>query len=485
VHQTNIPTLLCDFINPKVAMAVSPPTFDLETWATNYDGALLPFRLGHIAINCPALTRTSLTLAAAAAKHGKDAQLYTRLCRLAGQLGMQELATPDAEWLARTEEANRRETARLEGELRSYKNNMIRESIRMGQEDLAKHILLTGGPAADPQSPIASGYNAAYQAFGKMRDFCTTPAHIAGMTLRLLYTAVLLAVSAAQSRGSPAQHWNSVIANATRLRNVGIKEEEQAKLTPISFATQGLAQLGLGNYREAAQAFMQTPLQYNNLGEVYGVNFGTAVASANDVAIYGGLCALATLSRQELIDNVLGGKFRDFLELEPHMRKAISLYTTAKYQACLSTLQRYYSDWRLDIFLAASTYTLAGTHVDALFARIREKSITAYCSSFTEVNVTSLASTFPPPPTSPTAMEDEIILLIEGGKLDARLDVVNGTLVASTGSRGGKEHMDTAGEIERTLQLRLHKVGVSLAQLEIPRSKQAAPWAEIPVNGYS
>ncbi|KAI7023334.1 hypothetical protein KC355_g1749, partial [Hortaea werneckii] len=126
--------------------ALPPPTFDLETWASNYEGALLPLRLAHIAIHCPALSHQSMTTAVSAAKKGKDVQLYTGLCELAKQLGHSDLATPDAEWVTKQEEGNRRETSRLEGELRGYKNNLIRESIRMGQEDIATHMLVTGGP---------------------------------------------------------------------------------------------------------------------------------------------------------------------------------------------------------------------------------------------------------------------------------------------------------------------------------------------------
>ncbi|MFP3733087.1 hypothetical protein SB690_20215, partial [Bacillus sp. SIMBA_006] len=87
-------------------------------------------------------------------------------------LGYTDLATPDSAWLQKAEEGNKRELARLESELRGYKNNLIRESMRMGQEDLAMHHLLTGGPAPDPENPQAmSGYLAAYQGFSKMRDY--------------------------------------------------------------------------------------------------------------------------------------------------------------------------------------------------------------------------------------------------------------------------------------------------------------------------
>ncbi|KAF2485886.1 hypothetical protein BDY17DRAFT_309174 [Neohortaea acidophila] len=454
------------------------PTFDLETWASNYEGPLLPLRLAHVATHCPPLSQQSLDLAITAAKRGKDVLLYNRLYEIAEKLGVSGLEQKDEEWMQRQEEGNKRELARLEGELRGYKNNLIRESIRMGQEDLAMHLLLTGGPLPDPQNPqsaTGAGYNAAYQAFGKMRDYCTTPSHVASMTLRLIHTALLQAVATQQTGGAPHLHLNAALANANRLRSVGIKEEEMVRITPIMHVSGGLAHLGAGSYPEAAVAFLSTPFEYASQGVVQGTNATRAIASGNDVAIYGGLCALATMTRDTLNDTVLAGPFRAFLELEPHLRKAISLYTTAKYQACLDTLRRYYSDWSLDVFLGAqASPTAKESHLDRLILRIREKSITAYLSSFAQVSLASLASTFPPLSSDPQAMEDEILSMIEAGMLDARLDVVKGLVIAPQKEARKSAHAAAAAaaeEVERTLLLRLHRVNVTLAGLEIPKAK--------------
>lgn len=474
---------------------LSPPTFDLEAYSSNYDGPLQPLRLAHIAMHCPSLSRQALSIAITSAKSGKDVSLYRRLVTLASLLNITDLATQDLEWTDRTEDANKRENARLEQELKGYKNNLIRESIRMGQEDLATHLLLTGGPAPQaaseneqPQSASNVGLNAAYGAFGKMRDFCTTPTHIASMNLRLLHTATIQAVQALQS-GSPANTtFNAVLASANRLRSAGVKDEEMVKLNPIAYAAAGVAQLSSGNYRDAADSFLAVPFDLTLAGSVHNFDFTRFVASANDIAIYGGLTALATLDREQLSNRVLGGTFRAFLELEPHMRKAISLFTTAKYRACLETLQRYYADWNLDVFLGAGVGTVRGSHVDALLARIRQKSITSHLSSYSQISLSSLAETFPPPPTAtaPTpeaAIEAEIISLIQSANLPFRLDAVSGTLVAPSTDPRTATHAEaaaTANEIERSLLLRLHRVNVTLAGLEVfpeKKSAMAEGWA--------
>lgn len=467
---------------------LAAPTFDVESYSSNYDGPLQPLRLAHIAMHCPSLSRQALSIAITAAKSGKDVSLYRRLVTLASILNLNDLATADLEWTDKTEDANKRESVRLEQELKGYKNNLIRESIRMGQEDLATHLLLTGGPAPQavpegeqPQSAANVGLNAAYGAFGKMRDYCTTPTHVASMTLRLLHTAIIQAVSALQS-GSPANaFFNAVMANANRLRSVGAKEEEMVKLTPISYAAAGVAQLSSGNYRDAAESFLAVPFDLTQAGSLHNFEFTRFVASANDIAIYGGLTALATLDREQLSTRVLGGSFRAFLELEPHMRKAISLFTTAKYRACLDTLQRYYADWNLDVFLGAGVGTTRGSHVDNLLARIRQKSITSHLSSYSQISLASLAETFPLPPNATAqspqaALEAELISLIQSSNLPFRLDAVSGTLVAPTLDTRTNTHADavaTANEIERSLLLRLHRVNTTLAGLEVLPEKKS------------
>jgi COP9 signalosome complex subunit 1 len=437
-------------------------------------GALLPFRLAHVARRCPPLRHQSLTLAIAQVKKGKDVQLYEHLCQLAKTLDVTEAAEEDAEWIARTEEANRRELLRLEGELRGYKNNLIRESIRMGQEDLAGHHIATGGPRPDPQDPIAAaGYTVAFTAFSKMRDYCHTPSQISSMTLRLAYTGLLQAALAQQLDAATAGHFSTVHTQAVRLRSSGCKEEEQAQLTAISHVVVGIAALGAGEYSQAAASFMKAPFEYHRLGAIHGMDFERLVASANDVAIYGGLCVLATMSRDELQEVVLGGQFRQFLEQEPHMRKAIGLYVTAKYEQYIALLQHYRADWTLDLFLSA--------HVDNLFARIRQRSITAYFSSFSQVSIAALAASFPPARrdagvTPEAAMQDELLSMIQHGQLDARLDVVDGMLFAPHRDHRAQTHEEarrTAAMVERTLLLRLHRVNMSLAELEIRRDSKA------------
>lgn len=68
----------------------------------------------------------------AEAKSGKDIQRYRDAWECLRIADPQEAeAAVDNAWIQATEKRNKAETQRLEGELKAYKNNLIKESIRV------------------------------------------------------------------------------------------------------------------------------------------------------------------------------------------------------------------------------------------------------------------------------------------------------------------------------------------------------------------
>lgn len=50
------------------------------------------------------------------------------------------------------------------------------------------------------------------------------------------------------------------------------------------------------------------------------------VLSAQDIAVYGGLCALASFDRSELRSHVINNvTFRDYMEVNPEVKLAVSM----------------------------------------------------------------------------------------------------------------------------------------------------------------
>ena len=108
------------------------PKMDLEQYLANYRGNTRVVRLIHIGKTSQHLQLEALKAAVGEAKRGKDIGLLEDAVKALHRVAPSD---PDAKldqtWLERTENAIQAETARLEHELKGYKNNLIKESIRV------------------------------------------------------------------------------------------------------------------------------------------------------------------------------------------------------------------------------------------------------------------------------------------------------------------------------------------------------------------
>lgn len=74
----------------------------------------------------------ALKIAVREAKKGKDVKRYLEAQTHLETIGPQEReAVRDKAWMDMTDKLNQAETQRLEAELKGYKNNLIKESIRV------------------------------------------------------------------------------------------------------------------------------------------------------------------------------------------------------------------------------------------------------------------------------------------------------------------------------------------------------------------
>ncbi|KAL4872245.1 hypothetical protein BDV12DRAFT_152333 [Aspergillus spectabilis] len=417
-----------------------PPKFDLESYMANYTGRTRFNRLYLVGTCSSYLAVEALKAAITEAKSGKDVSRYLRAVQALAEVAPNEAeATVDREWAERLTKVVKCETDRLEHELKGYKNNLIKESIRMGNEDLGQHYHQAGD------------LTSAFKAYSRMRDFCTTSSHIASMLFKIINVAI--------ERGD----WLSVQSNVHRLRGQGTKQEEQTKHQPKMSAAMGLSQLHSGSYLEAANSFLSTD---PSLGDSYN-----EVLSSNDVAVYGGLCALASMDRNELQRRVLeNSSFRNFLELEPHIRRAISFFCNSKFRPCLEILEAYRADYLLDIHLQR--------HVQILYTRIRTKSIQQYLIPFNRVSLDSMAKMFVLGTTPNQATDSEpnpafvqeLISLIQDGTLDARIDLEKLVLVSSQGDKRlelQEAALDSLDNYIREAHLRLLRANIVRAGLEV------------------
>ncbi|KAK5274165.1 hypothetical protein LTR99_000578 [Exophiala xenobiotica] len=417
------------------------PNFDLPSYISNYKGRTV-FRRLHLIASCSTvLADEAARMAIVEAKKGADVRNYLEavalLKRVSKGKNVENLLDPV--WAAQQEKKNSAETARLENELKGYKNNLIKESIRMGNEDLGTHYYTIGD------------LNNAVKAYSRMRDYCTTSTHIASTAFRIVAVAI------------EQKNWLAVQSQVHKVRNLQMKPDDVIRNQPKAQAAMGLQQMSIGEYREAATSFLNVDA---SIGDSY-----SDVISSNDVAVYGGLCALASMNRAELQENVLdNNSFRNFLELEPHIRRAINFFCATKYSQCLQILESYRADYLLDIYLQPL--------VADIYKKIRTKSIIQYFVPFSKVTLASMEKTFGSPPDRPTFL-DEIEALIRDGKLDARIDLEYGTLNAvqhDARAEAQQAALDTVDRFIREARMKLIRMQVLNAGLEVKPSPKKKNW---------
>jgi hypothetical protein len=123
--------------------------------------------------------------------------------------------------------------------------------------------------------------------------------------------------------------------------------------TRLEFAT-ALAHLGQSNYDKAAYGFLKlgpAKLLGDWVGKVRRCDCNChckyliivrQIVAPGDIAIYGTLCALASLSRSAIRASVLeNATFGVYIEQEPYVREMIDAYMSSKFKTVLELLERY------------------------------------------------------------------------------------------------------------------------------------------------
>ncbi|CAI5958827.1 unnamed protein product [Closterium sp. NIES-64] len=361
---------------------------DLESYAANYSGHTRIVRLRFIAERCAAIGQTAMELealrmAADELKRGENSAAYKEVvAKIAGRLGPKyEL---DQEWVDSVERRAVQKQEKLEMELNGYKTNLIKESIRMGYNDLGDFFYSRG----DLQQ--------AFRCYVRTRDYCITSKHTIAMCLNVIVASVELG------------HFVNV--------SNYVQKAERGMTDPIVLAklrsAAGLASLEGRKYKAAARKFVSASF---DMGSSY-----SEVIAPQDVALYGGLCALASFDRAELKSKLIDSvNFRNFLELVPEVRELIYDFYASRYASCLKYLDKLRPVLELDLHLH--------DHVAALYQQIRQRALIQYTTPFISVDLRTMASAFN---TNVAALEKELAALIMDNQVQARIDSHKGILYA-------------------------------------------------------
>nr|XP_009620565.1 COP9 signalosome complex subunit 1 [Nicotiana tomentosiformis] len=366
---------------------ISGEQLDIELYAALYSGRTKIMRLLFIADRCgnASMQVEALRMAYDEIKKGENTQLFREVIqKIDGRLGPNYGTDPA--WSDAVDRRAELRKEKLENELNAYRTNLIKESIRMGYNDFGDFYYAHGQ------------LGEAFKNYVRTRDYCTTAKHIIHMCLN----AILVSIEMGQFT-----HVASYVSKA---------EQSQDALESLTVAklrcAAGLANLEAKKYKLAARKFLE-------VGPELGNNY-TEVIAPQDVATYGGLCALASFDRAELkskvIDNI---NFRNFLELVPEIRELIHDFYTSHYASCMEYLGNLKANLLLDIHLH--------DHVETLYDQIRNKALIQYTHPFVSVDLNMMGNAFK---TSVAGLEKELEALITDNQIQARIDSHNKILYA-------------------------------------------------------
>lgn len=391
--------------NEEETYTVENPTLDLEVYSNSYNGLAKLYRLIYIINHCPSLRLEALKMAISYVTTTFNVNLYQMLHQklaevtsgaslpdVAVQSTSQDIPIMDSMWMEAHSKKAALKLEKLDNDLKNYKSNSIKESIRRGHDDLGDHYLNCGD------------LSNALKCYSRARDYCTSGKHVVNMCMNVIKVSIYL------------QNWSHVLSYVSKAESTPDFNELQTKdtyqhiLTKLKCAA-GLAELATKKYKSAANHFLQANLDHCDFPELM---------SPNNVAMYGGLCALATFDRHDLQKNVIfSSSFKLFLELEPQLRDIIFKFYESKYASCLKLLDDIKDNLLLDMYIAP--------HINNLYTQIRNRALIQYFSPYLSADMRKMATSFN---RTVNALEDELMQLILEGQIEARIDSHNKILFA-------------------------------------------------------
>jgi COP9 signalosome complex subunit 1 len=371
----------------SIMSAVDFSSFDLEKYISEYNGYTKITRLLFIIDKVPGLRDQAQQLLIQEFKNGCNTTSYINFTQSLDESSRKSLEVEES-WIYTVSQQNDRQLELLENELSVAKSSMIKENIRISHNAIGDMFYRMGN------------INEALKSFLRSREFCTMGRHHNEMCLNVISASIDL------NQFYNVGNFINKVSDTGGDALVGSKLKAAAALSDLvgkQFKNAGLKFIGVGSALEN---------KFNN------------VVSAEDIAIYGTVCALATFNRAELRTHIIDNKsfINSYLNLVPKFKNvALSFCDVAKYSSVFHLLSEVKPRLLCDVYLQA--------HVETLFSMIHEKLILQYISPYCAVDLVRMAHSLH---IAPRVLEDVLIKLISNGQLSARIDMSTNTLQCRT-----------------------------------------------------
>lgn len=186
--------------NEEETYTIENPTIDLDFYANSYTGLARLHRLIFIADHCPSLRLEALKMAINYVMTTYNVTLYQHLHRKVQTSGgplpdvaagavaasgslqstSQDIPAFDASWIESRAKKGAHKLEKLDNDLKNYRMNSIKESIRRGHDDLGDHYLNCGD------------LSNALKCYSRARDYCTSGKHVVNMCLNVIKVSIYL-----------------------------------------------------------------------------------------------------------------------------------------------------------------------------------------------------------------------------------------------------------------------------------------------------
>jgi len=363
-------------------------SFDLENYASNYKGRNRIKRLLFIANNCEQLSAQAYKLILKYIK--EDTYDYNSYSKY--QEKYQALThdlTFDTEWTEKVKVIIKEEQKKIDSTITPTNDiDTKRENIRMlnkMQGDLCYKM----GNIKDAQ-----------KYYNKNKDYSNTTQQIIETYVDLIKTYF------------EYQDDLNVKTYITKIESKTSELKKNVHLRNTIKCYSGLCYIRQKNYKSAARIFTEMDIELNELDP--------EIIAPNDIAIYGGICALISFNREELKNKIIENtKFKTYLELEPQILDLINAYYNSKYINMLEILDNIKPYLLLDIHLKSN--------VDNIYKTINERAIVQYFSPFQTVDMNKMAKSFN---MTVQELQEKLVKLIANNDIKARIDSHNKILYA-------------------------------------------------------
>ena len=352
---------------------------NLSAYISQYEGHTRFRRLLWIAQIEPNLRHEALSILIPMLKEGSNTAMYRQVySELRSEA---EAISPfDDNWCAETDKISASLLEALDQDLNKARSILANEQIRAAHTNLGDFYYQRGH------------MEEARKSYSKCRDYCNVSWHADEMSLNVF------SVSADQDE--------YILFAQLRPGDGDGKGTSTAERLQVASAIAAMHR-GANEYTAAARQFLE-------LKKSHATALRNLV-SATDIAVYGSILGLATLSRDELRASLVASHgFRYFLDGQPILIDFIRAFLSSSYQNCMKVIAILKDQYRFDIILKNRLEKLLALIVDRIILQFAEPYLSLSISSMSEVLGMSAIDTM-----------KRLVVLIKSGKLSAKIDSVD------------------------------------------------------------